>query len=338
MRRNSLPPALALAATAGELAAFDDAEAAAEPRPERHGPPERQELSAPSRARTRRRHLFHPRRGWVRRAERAVNLALSARIFPSIPGLHLPYTRQLARTLTLTEGEVSLSGLPAAFSGLRVLLVTDPHAGPFLSVQGLARAFDRLMELEPDVVLIGGDLITARTVEVDDFAPAYTRLRAPLGVFAVLGNHDHYSGEPQRVLAGAEAAGIRVLHNRSHELERAGSRLSLAGVDDLLMGRPDLDAALAGTRPPVVLLSHNPDLFFEAAARGVALMLSGHTHAGQVRIPGMPVIVRQSRFRLDEGRFRHRGSELIVSRGLGAVGLPLRLACPPEAVLVTLRP
>ena len=115
----------------------------------------------------------------------------------------------------------------------------------------------------------------------------------------------------------------------------------LAGVDDLIMGRPDLDAALATVSPrpadaPIVLLSHNPDLFFEAASRGIPLVLSGHTHGGQVRLPGLPVLVRQSRYRLDEGRYLARGAEIVVSRGFGATGVPLRVLCPPEAVLLHL--
>ena len=123
----------------------------------------------------------------------------------------------------------------------------------------------------------------------------------------------------------------------SVELRRGAARLTLAGVDDLLLGRPDLEAALADTTPPVLLLSHNPDLFFDAARRGVSLMLAGHTHGGQIRIPGLPVCVRQSRYRLDEGRYRSGATELVVSRGLGAVALPWRVACSPEAVLLRLR-
>ena len=151
------------------------------------------------------------------------------------------------------------------------------------------------------------------------------------------GNHDYYNQRPDDLLRAVEAAGIPVLQNRSVELRRDGQSLSLAGVDDLLLGRPDLEAALAGTRPPVVLLSHNPDMFFDAARADVALVLSGHTHAGQVRVPGLPVLVRQSRYRLDEGRYRVGRTELVVSRGLGAVGVPFRANCPPEVVLLRLR-
>jgi len=179
-------------------------------------------------------------------------------------------------------------------------------------------------------------------VRLDEFPPhaaSFSMLRAPLGTFAVLGNHDHYSGEPRRLRELVEGCGIEVLHNRSVILERNGGRMVLAGIDDLLCGTPDLDAALAGAPPglPVLLLSHNPDVLFDASRRGVALVLSGHTHGGQIRLPGLPVLVRMSRYRLDEGRYAVDGAQLVVSRGLGATGVPLRLFCPPEAVLVTLR-
>jgi predicted MPP superfamily phosphohydrolase len=186
-------------------------------------------------------------------------------------------------------------------------------------------------------VLLGGDLVSTRPRELVSHRSAFETLRAPLGVFAVLGTHDHYAREPERLRALAEEVGVTVLHNRSVVLRRGEARLDLAGVDDLLLGETDLRAALDGTRSPVVLLSHNPDLFFAAVRRGVSLMLSGHTHGGQIRVPGLPVIVRQSRYRLDEGRFRSGGTELVVSRGLGAVGLPWRAACAPEALLIRLR-
>jgi predicted MPP superfamily phosphohydrolase len=218
--------------------------------------------------------------------------------------------------------------------------VTDIHAGPFLPPPVLLRTFDRLLTLCPELILLGGDLATSRVEEVRESSAAFRRLSAPLGVFAVLGNHDHYTGEVAGLRRCLEECGVRVLHNESVELRRAGASLLLAGIDDLHQGDPSLDRALEGfdgTRPSL-LLSHNPDIFPEAARRGVSLVLSGHTHGGQVRIPGLPVLVRQSRLRLDEGRFAADGTEIVVSRGLGVVGIPLRLACPPEAVLLTLRP
>jgi len=299
--------------------------------------PARDRLAEPVAAHERRRHLFRPKRGWFRRLERATSHWLSDAIFPRLPGLSLLYDRVLSRQLTLSEAEIELPGLPPAFCGLRLLLITDVHAGPFISRQALQQTFGRLIELEPDLIVLGGDLTTCRVEEFDQQAEAFALLEAPLGVFAVMGNHDYYNKRPDELRRRVEASGIQVLYNRSVELSRGGEGLFLAGVDDMILGRPDLDAALEGTRPPVVLVSHNPDLVFDAARAEVALMLSGHTHAGQVRIPGLPVLVRQSRYRLDEGRFRTGRTELVVSRGLGAVGIPWRLACPPEAVLLRLR-
>jgi uncharacterized protein len=296
----------------------------------------RDRLAPPHAAVERRRPLFHPARGWLRRTERAIAHFLARDLYPHVPWIERPYGAQLSRGLVLSEATIRLAGLPAAFRGLRVLLVTDVHAGPFLAPQVLARTFERLVSIEPDLILLGGDLVSARYCELQDNAEAFRLLRAPLGVFAVLGNHDHYTGRIEELSAAIMDCGIDVLHNRCLAIERGGERVWLAGVDDALLGRPDLERALTGARPPVILLSHNPDLLFEAARRGVALMLSGHTHAGQIRIPGLPVLYRQSRYRLDEGRYRHQGTELVVSRGLGASALPLRVACSPEAVLLTL--
>lgn len=312
--------------------------------PGREGGGERRAASAPLRgtlgapvvARERRRPLFHPKRGWIRRFERAVSNLLGRAVYPRVPGISRPYGRQLARSLTLGEARIAIPDLPHSFEDTRILLISDPHAGPFVTPSRMEETFERLLSTEPDLILLAGDLTTSSLGEFERHREAFRRLRAPLGVFAVLGNHDHYTGAAAELSAMLERSGIGVLHNRSVRLRRGACGLSLAGVDDLLRGSPDLDAALADTEPPVVLVSHNPDLFFEALRRGVALMLSGHTHGGQIRLPGLPVLVRQSRYRLDEGRYRAGRTELVVSRGLGAVGLPWRVACPPEALLLQL--
>ncbi|MCP3981905.1 MAG: metallophosphoesterase [bacterium] len=344
MRRDSLPPARLIAPpvldpppphpTPDETPCAPPVARPAEP----GEPPPRAALSDPSPARRRdKRRWFDPAKGWFRRLEREVSHFLSRSVFPHVPGLHLPYDAQLRRCLTLAETDIELTGLPGGFDGMRVLLITDVHAGPFLSRRSLCETFRRLLAVQPDVILLGGDLITARVEDFEESEEAFRLLSAPLGVFGVWGNHDHYPDQLERLRDRVESCGVRMLNNRNVELRRGGEALSLAGVDDLLIGEPDLDAALSGTRGPVVLLSHNPDLLFRAADRGVALMLSGHTHAGQIRLPGLPVLVRQSRYRLDQGRYRRDATELVVSRGLGVSGLPLRAACPPEAVLVRLR-
>ena len=283
--------------------------------PERAGPLPRTRLSERGHAREDPRPLFCPR----------------------VQGLSGVDDRQLRSGLVLSETEVELASLAPAFDGLRILFVSDVHAGPFVSAKTLVHTFQRLLTTEPDVILVGGDLVTATLEDFVESREAFRKLRAPMGVFAVLGNHDHYTRDADQLRDMIEDVGIRVLHNRSVALERGDASLSLVGVDDLVAGRPNLEAALAGTHAPVLLLAHNPDLAFDAARSGVALMLSGHTHGGQIRVPGLAVLVRQSRYRLDEGRYRVGPMDLVVSRGLGAAGLPVRFACPPEAVLIRLR-
>jgi predicted MPP superfamily phosphohydrolase len=196
----------------------------------------------------------------------------------------------------------------------------------------------RILGVKFDVLLVGGDIATSRVEDFEPSAEVFRTLSAPLGVFGVLGNHDHFTENAERVTRLFEESGMRILHNRAEVLERDGARIAVAGIDDILFGKPDIDAALGGIPEgcPKVLLSHNPDILFEAAERDVDLVLSGHTHAGQIRIPGLPVLVRMSRYRLDEGRYRCGKTELVVSAGLGAAGLPIRIFCPPEVVLLRL--
>lgn len=302
-------------------------------------PPIRHPLPQPRRADPRHRRLFHPRHGWFRRIERHVNLTLSRHIFPRLPGMAAFYGLQLRAALTVSETEVPIAGLPRAFDGTGVMLITDLHAGPFMNRAALREVFDRLQSLQPDLLLLGGDLTTSSVSEMERHRAEFRALRAPLGVFAVLGNHDHYTGDPAAMRAFMEECGVTVLHNRSVTLERDDRRITLCGIDDLHHGEPDLEGALQSTTEDVttILLSHNPDIFFEAARRGVALVLSGHTHGGQIRIPGLPVLVRMSRYRLDHGHFEADGSQLVVSRGLGVTGMPVRIACSPEALFVRLR-
>lgn len=301
-------------------------------------------MEAPHPARPRRRRLFDPVHGWFRRLERSANLFLSYHLLPRVPFIDRPYAWQLDHNLTVSDADIPLAGLPPAMDGLRLLLITDIHTGPFLSQRALLRTFRRLSELRPDVILLGGDHTTSHVADFLSCRDAFASLQAPLGVYGVLGNHDHYTEDPPRLERVMEEAGIRMLQNCAVPLERDGSRVILAGIDDLNAGRPDLDAALAqaeelrqGTDVPIILLSHNPDILFQAARQGVALVLSGHTHGGQIRLPGLPVLVRMSRYHLDQGRYTAQGTELVVSRGLGASGIPLRLGCSPEVGLFRLR-
>ena len=285
------------------------------------------------------RHLLDPRDGWFRRTERGVNKFLSRRFFPHVPLIREPYAFTLERSLTVSEGRIRLNGLGGS-EAIRALVISDIHAGPFVSPQVLHRTLDRLMSTRPDLILLPGDFATVCVEEVEEAVEALSSLQAPLGVYGVLGNHDYYTRQVAKISELLASAGVELLRNDSTIVEKGGSRFLLAGVDDLLCGSPRMDRALAG-RPagmPTVMMSHNPDLFPEAVEHGVELVLAGHTHGGQIRVPGLPVLVRMSRYRLDEGRFQAEDSELIVTRGLGVTGLPIRVACPPEALLLELVP
>ena len=285
---------------------------------------------------------FDPKRGWFRRLERAASLFLSHHAWPRVPLSELPYAAILDRYLTVASANIPIAGLPAAFDGTTLLFISDVHAGPFLSKSALAGAFARLATLNADVVIHGGDIVTSNIREVEQHAQAIAGLKGRLGAFAVYGNHDHYTGDLPGIERFFAACGVRVLNNDAFALARGGASLALAGIDDWNIGRPDLAQAFARARQiapgaPVVLISHNPDAALEAAAQGAALTLSGHTHGGQVRIPGRPVLVRMSRYFLDEGRFTHERTQIVVSRGIGVSGIPLRVACSPEAIFVTLK-
>jgi predicted MPP superfamily phosphohydrolase len=167
------------------------------------------------------------------------------------------------------------------------------------------------------------------------------RVRTRLGTFATLGNHENWYGGREYYREELKRHGIELLHNE-HRLLRAGrDRFAVAGIDDLRSGDPDLGAALAGIPPgtPTILLSHRPEVFPEAAARGVALTLSGHYHGGQVKIslPGGDLSLAHMRTPYAEGLFRRGDSRLYVSRGIGTTFTPVRLNAPPEVTLLRLQ-
>jgi predicted MPP superfamily phosphohydrolase len=248
-------------------------------------------------------------------------------------------TRNLA-ALELPRVEVPLRRGGPGLAGLTIALLTDLHIGCAMGEGELQALCTRLAGIGPDLVCLAGDLINTREREIRALARPLARLDPPLGIYAVPGNHDHFYGRGiARWGATLEEQGVRVLANRGVRLERGGDTLWLAGVDDLTEGEPDLAAALEGSDPaePVVLLSHHPDFFFEAAAVAVELTLAGHTHGGQVNL-GRFRPFRHTRFGWWQGMFEEVGCRLYVSRGVGTTLLPLRIAAPPEVPLLTLRP
>jgi hypothetical protein len=245
-----------------------------------------------------------------------------------------------AHRTRVVEREVPIASLPAAFDGYRIVQLTDLHCGPFASGRRVAAWVASANRLEADLVAVTGDLIASGAA----FVPVVTRALGALsgrdGVFACMGNHDYFT-EGEAVASGLTAAGLKVLRNEGLEIARDGARIFLAGVDDTWTGRDDLDGALA-SRPagmPVVLLAHDPVLFPGAAAQGVDLTISGHTHGGQLGVPFFAERWNLARVmtRFTSGLYRSGASTLFVSHGLGTTGVPIRMLVPPEIAVLTLR-
>jgi hypothetical protein len=239
---------------------------------------------------------------------------------------------RLRSAIEVSRQTVRLSNLPPAFHGLRVVQLTDIHHGLYLPLYAVLEAVELANRLEPDVVALTGDFVTYSRAYVEPVAHILGRLRARRGVYAVLGNHDFRVGA-EHVARALRREGIEVLRNRHVLLRERGQSLVLAGVDDFWYGA-DLRRALHGVRPgqPVLLLSHNPKIIRRAARAGVSLVLSGHTHGGQMRFPAVDKFLGRepSGGRFRAGWDRHAATQMYVCRGIGTVVLPLRLGCPAE--------
>lgn len=254
--------------------------------------------------------------------------------------------------IEVTHVDIHLSGLPEAFEGLRIAQLSDIHMDEFTEPFFLRHAVDRINAMRPDVVLLTGDYVSEGPAGRDFGIGAAWQCANILRnlqcsqIYASLGNHDLIVSEMD-VVAALTANRITVLRNASLPIERGSSRIWLAGLDDPVMGRPDPELAIPNSirnraNEPIVLMCHAPDyvddLLLHPAGRSIGLMLSGHTHGGQVRIPlvgavSLPPLGRK----YIEGRFQFDGTQLYVNRGIGTVGLPFRFDCPPEITEITLR-
>ena len=248
--------------------------------------------------------------------------------------------RSLGQRPRVQERDIPIEGLPPAFDGFRIAQISDLHCGPFASGPRVAGWIAAVNRLQPDLIAVTGDLIASGDAFVPVVASALGQLRAPHGVFACMGNHDYFA-DGDGLAQALAAEGLAVLRNRGVEVPRGGARLFVAGVDDTWTGRHDIDRALAARPPgvPTVLLAHDPALFPDAAARGVELTLSGHTHGGQLGLPFFARRVNLARIitRFTSGFYRLGNAALYVNRGLGTTGPPVRLGVSPELGLLTLR-
>ncbi len=238
--------------------------------------------------------------------------------------------------LALEQVKVRLPNLAPSLSGLRIAFLSDLHRGPHIDPPHISRAVRMAREAAPDLVLLGGDFVSGSAAYAESCARELARLQAPLGVYACLGNHDYWT-DPDAVAGALSRAGVRVLRNEGVEV---ADGLWVAGLDDVWEGRPSLEMALRGmpTDALAILLAHEPDYADTVAADGrVALMLSGHTHGGQVRLPlfGPPILPYLGQ-RYPAGLYTLGKMTLYVTRGVGLVAPPVRLNCRPEVTVLTL--
>jgi len=247
----------------------------------------------------------------------------------------------------LIRKEIAVRRWPARLDGFTIALLSDFHYDPYFSVHPIRSAVESVQRLNPDLIALTGDFVSVPIVghpskgaaDAEPCAAILGKLLAPHGLWAVLGNHDVFS-DPDRVTSALKAVGIPVLANKSIPIERDGARFWLSGVDDVLGGRADLPHALHGvpSGEAVVLLAHEPDYADYVAQFPVDLQLSGHTHAGQIRIPFMrPLYLPEMAKKYVWGQFQIRELTLYTNAGIGTVEVPIRWNCPPEITLFTLR-
>jgi predicted MPP superfamily phosphohydrolase len=244
------------------------------------------------------------------------------------------------RWFRVVERDVRVAGLPSAFEGLRVAHLSDLHIGAFTPREWGLRWSRAANDAKPDLAVTTGDLVTNGDAHHDAIADVVGELRAPMGTFASMGNHDYF-GHEEELVSLLRGRGVKVLRNEGALLERGGAQVWLAAIDDTWTRRDDLALALKDKPEglPTLLLAHDPNRFDQAADAGVELVLSGHTHGGQVAVPFVAKALNLARiaYKYSLGIYEKGRSTLYVHPGLGTTGPPIRLGAAPEVTILVLR-
>jgi len=246
--------------------------------------------------------------------------------------------------LRFTRSRFTIPGLPPPLEGFTIGMVSDVHSGTFMTKADMDTYVAALLSLKSDLIVVPGDFVNSMTEEVFPFAESFSALHAPCGVYGVMGNHDFFAPDPERVAREVDDCGVKLLRNDGVLIEKNGASFYLFGVDDA--GRPERATALIGRATgnatldiPRILLCHRPYFLPQAAAERIDLVLSGHTHGGQIvmgRVGGLTFTPAQFFSPYVWGQYSYGRTQMFVSRGIGTVGLPMRLNCPPEVALLTL--
>jgi len=240
----------------------------------------------------------------------------------------------------ISETDIFIKNLPGRFEDFRITQLTDIHLSKILGVGEVRRVVNLAQQTRPDMFVLTGDYATTYRRYIEPCAEALSTLNAPEGVWAVLGNHDHYT-DPELTTRALARRKIVVLSNKNSTLHRGPDSIQLAGIDDWSWNATDWLSALRGLKDhlPTILLSHQPSVLEFEETQKVSLILSGHTHGGQINLPwlGAPARFATKDLRFAQGHFRHGNVQLYVSSGTGVIGLPVRFGVRPEIAVLRLK-
>ncbi|RBP95037.1 hypothetical protein DFO70_10367 [Cytobacillus firmus] len=280
------------------------------------------------------------RRSFLKRA-----LGFFAAVFGISAGGYY-YARDIEpRLLEITKYKISDNAIPKAFHNKKIIQFSDTHLGFHYDLKQLEKLIEKINSLKPDIVFFTGDLMDEpnKYKEANQIAPLLKRIQAPLGRFAIYGNHDHGGYGSDIFKSIMEESEFILLLNENRKIEFSGSSIQIIGIDDAMLGRPDIKLASRSLDDSSynILLSHAPDLADEASAFNINLQLSGHSHGGQIKLPFMGALVKPPHAeRYYEGFYEIGGQSpltLYVNRGLGTTRLPFRFLSKPELTVFTLQ-
>lgn len=243
----------------------------------------------------------------------------------------------------LIERVITIPRLPEAFRGFSIGLLSDVHSSVFMGKDDMNVYVKAMNALKPDIIFVTGDFVNSKTKEVYPFAESFSQLRAPHGVYGVLGNHDYFA-DVDVVAKEVDACGVKLLRNDAVKISIGSSFINLVGVDDIGRGARASEYIQRALSPvtngePKILLCHKPYFMEEFSKNSFDLVLSGHTHGGQVvfaKLNDTYITPASLWSKYVWGLYRMNGTQLYVNRGLGSVGIPFRMNCPPEVTKLTL--
>jgi uncharacterized protein len=284
--------------------------------------------------------LLRPRRAAVQSASRRHFLETAVTAAPFVAGAYGLFYGRL--NLETTAPRIRIPNLPAAFEGFRICQLSDIHIGPFMPAAEIRKYVAIANSLKPDLIVLTGDFVTFDPTTQQAVVEALSGLRSPFGVFGSLGNHDAWSGVEDSITTLFRQAGVRILRAENVAVVSGKDSLNLMGVDFQSLRRfgpsapvehllADIEGLIARDRVNI-LLSHNPDTFDRAAELAIELSLAGHTHGGQAALEFISPELAPSRLVTPyvAGHFQKAGGQLYVNRGIGTIGIPIRLGAPPE--------